>query len=186
MIDRYGTIYENLKKHNPLYPTPDYLRSVTFRGRSGTWGKKGTVNIGEGKDSEASETIINIVDKPDPRPVYIGVWGDCSVVAQGVWKVQNTRGAASLETFLSKLRIHQIATQDVRLVGCAIISQSCSSGTRRRLSRGCSADVIRFQTLPGSTRTFPITTDLSAMCIRSKGWDAPGCVKGIRLCSCGW
>jgi hypothetical protein len=112
VIDRYEIVYDNLKKHDPLYPTPDHLRSVTFEGRSGTWGKKSRENIGEGKDSEASEALIAIVDKPDPRPVYIGVWGDCSVVAQAVWKVQNTRGAAELEAFLSKLRIHQIATQD--------------------------------------------------------------------------
>ena len=93
VIDRYETVYGSLKKHDPLYPTPDYLRSVTFQGNSGTWGKKGTVNIGKGKDSEASEAIIDIVDKPDPRPVYIGIWGDCSVVAQAVWKIQNTRTA---------------------------------------------------------------------------------------------
>ena len=84
----------------------------TFEGRSGTWGKKGTENIGEGKDSEASDALIAIVDKPDPRPVYVSVWGDCSVVAQAMWKVQHTRSEAELEAFLSKLRIHQIATQD--------------------------------------------------------------------------
>ena len=112
VIDLYEKVYDNLKKHDPLYPTPDYLRSVTFQGRSGTWGKKGIVNIGKGKDSEASDALIAIVDKPDPRPVYIGIWGDCSVIAQAVWKVQNTRSTAELETFLSKLRIHQIATQD--------------------------------------------------------------------------
>jgi hypothetical protein len=112
VIDLYEKVYDNLKKHDPLYPTPDYLRSVTFQGRSGTWGKKGTVNIGAGKDSEASDALIAIVDKPDPRPVYIGIWGDCSVIAQAAWKVQNTRSTAELETFLSKLRIHQIATQD--------------------------------------------------------------------------
>jgi hypothetical protein len=112
VIDRYEMVYENLKKHDPMYPPPDKLREVTFEGRNGTWGKKGTVNIGEGKDSEASEALIAIVDRPDPRPVYIGVWGDCSVVAQAVWKVQNTRSKAELDDFLSKLRIHQIATQD--------------------------------------------------------------------------
>jgi hypothetical protein len=112
VIDRYEMVYDNLKKHDPLYPTPDRLRSVTFEGRSGTWGKKGTENIGEGKDSEASDALIAIVDKPDPRPVYVGIWGDCSVIAQAVWKVQNTRSKAELDAFLSKLRIHQIATQD--------------------------------------------------------------------------
>src|SRR5207248_2010503 len=100
-------VYDNLKKHDPAYPTPKHLRSVTFEGRSGTWGKKGTVNIGKDKDSEASDALIAIVDKADPRPIYIGVWGDCSVVAQAIWKVQNTRSEAELNVFLSKLRIHQ-------------------------------------------------------------------------------
>jgi hypothetical protein len=112
VIDRYEMVYDKLKKHDPLYPTPGKLRSVTFEGCSGTWGKKGTENIGEGKDSEASDALIAIVDKPDPRPVYIGVWGDCSVVAQAVWKVHDKRSDAETEVFLSKLRIHQIATQD--------------------------------------------------------------------------
>ena len=112
VIDRYEMVYENLLQHDALYPTPDALREVTFQGRTGTWGKSVSNNIGAGKDSEASEAIIAIVDKPDPRPVYIGVWGDCSNIAQAVWKVQNTRSAEELETFLSKMRIHQIAHQD--------------------------------------------------------------------------
>ncbi|MBN1996246.1 DUF1593 domain-containing protein [candidate division KSB1 bacterium] len=112
VIDRYEMVYENLKKHDPLYPTAEFLREVTFQGRSGTWGKSVSNNIGAGKDSEASDAIIAIVDKPDPRPVYIGVWGDCSNKAQAIWKVQNTRSTAELDTFLSKMRIHQIAHQD--------------------------------------------------------------------------
>ena len=102
VIDRYERVYDNLKKHDPLYPTPDYLRSVTFEGCSGTWGKEGTENIGEDKDSEASNALIAIVDKPDPRPIYIGVWGDCSVVMQAIWKVRNTRSEAELGTFLEE------------------------------------------------------------------------------------
>lgn len=112
VIDRYEKVYANLIKHDSKYPKPDYLRSVTFEGRSGTWGKRGTQNIGKGKDSTASEALIAIVDKDDPRPVYVGIWGDCSVVAQAIWKVQNTRSQKELDAFLSKLRIHQIATQD--------------------------------------------------------------------------
>jgi hypothetical protein len=112
VIDRYERVHENLKSHDPRYPTPDRLRSVTFEGRNGTWGRRGTENIGEGKDSEASNALIAIVDKPDSRPVYVSVWGDCSIVAQAVWKVRSTRTEAELAVFLSQLRIHQIATQD--------------------------------------------------------------------------
>ncbi|HEY1064844.1 MAG TPA: DUF1593 domain-containing protein, partial [Pirellulales bacterium] len=112
VIDRYEQVYENLKKHDPAYPSAAYLRSITFQGRDGTWGRKGRENVGEDQDSEASTALIAIVDEPDPRPVYVSVWGDCSVVAQAVWKVQKTRSESELKAFLNKLRIHQIATQD--------------------------------------------------------------------------
>ncbi|HEY3371917.1 MAG TPA: DUF1593 domain-containing protein [Prolixibacteraceae bacterium] len=112
MIGLYDQVDENLRKHDSRYPTADYLRSVTFQGLSGTWGRSVSNNIGEGKDSEASEAIIDIVDKPDTRPVWFCVWGDCSNLAQAIWKVQHTRSAAGLQTFLSKICIYQIAHQD--------------------------------------------------------------------------
>lgn len=112
LINLYDNVDENLRKHDSRYPTADELRAVTFQGRSGTYGKSVSNNIGMGKDSEASEAIINIVDKPDPRPVWFSVWGDCSNIAQAIWKVQNTRSAAELKNFLGKIRIYQIAHQD--------------------------------------------------------------------------
>lgn len=112
VIDRYEQVYPHLKTHAKGYPTPDSLRAVTYEGRDGTWGKKGTENIGVGRDSPASDALIAIVDKPDPRPVYVCVWGDSSIVAQAIWKVQQTRSQAALDQFLAKLRVHQIATQD--------------------------------------------------------------------------
>ncbi len=121
VLDRYEKVYENLKSHDPDFPTPDYLRSVTYEGRGnnhGTnikWGKDKqpwSDIIGEGLDSEASDAIIKIVDKPDPRPVWISVWGGPREVAQAIWKVKNTRSEAELETFVSKLRIFLIAYQD--------------------------------------------------------------------------
>ncbi len=94
------------------YPTANALSGVTYQGRSGTSGNTVANNVGAGKDSEASEAIIGIVDEPDPRPVWFCFWGDCSSLAQAIWKVQNSRNAAGLQTFLSKIRIHQIAHQD--------------------------------------------------------------------------
>ncbi len=111
-IAKYDQVDENLRKHDPAFPSPDYLRSVTFEGRDGTWGKSTSNNIGAGKDSEASNAIISIVDKPDPRPVWFTIWGDNSAVAQAIWKVQNTRTTNQLNTFLSKMRIFAIAHQD--------------------------------------------------------------------------
>jgi len=112
VLDLYAKVYDNLKAHDSQYPSPDYLRSVTFQGRSGTWGGTTSNNIGAGKDSEASNAIISIIDKPDTRPVWFCFWGDCSNLAQAIWKVLNTRSAEELKAFLSKIRIFQIAHQD--------------------------------------------------------------------------
>jgi len=77
ILNIYDKVDENLRKHDSLFPTADYLKSVTFQGRSGTYGNTVANNIGAGKDSEASNAIIRIVDKPDSRPVWFCVWGDC-------------------------------------------------------------------------------------------------------------
>ena len=121
VIDRYEMVYENLKKHDSNYPTADELRSVTYEGLGNNhglaikWGhNKQPVSdiLGEGMDSEASDSIIAAADKDDPRPIYIGVWGGPREVAQATWKVKNTRSEKELKAFVSKLRVFLIAYQD--------------------------------------------------------------------------
>ena len=81
MLDLYEQVYPNLKKHDPRYPTAEKLRSVAWQGRDGSWGtsKVGTTSkplpqiLGAGKDSEASDNIIRVVDRSDPRPVWVCV-----------------------------------------------------------------------------------------------------------------
>lgn len=103
MLNLYDQVYPNLKKHDPRYPKAEQLRAVTWQGRDGSWGtsKVGTTSkpleeiLGEGKDSEASENIIKVVDRPDARPVWICVWGGSRGVAQAIWKVQKREAVPS-------------------------------------------------------------------------------------------
>jgi hypothetical protein len=120
ILSLYEQVYPNLKKHDPRYPTAEGLRSVTWQGRDGSWGtaRVGTPAkpldeiLGAGKDSEASDAIIKVVDRPDPRPVWVCVWGGSREVAQAIWKVKQTRSPAELDRFLAKLRLFLIAKQD--------------------------------------------------------------------------
>ena len=112
MLNLYDQVDENLRKHDPRYPTADKLRSVTWQGRDNAWGKPAQEILGEGKDSEASDAVIRVVDRPDPRPVWVCVWGGPREVAQAIWKVQRTRTPVELERFLNKLRLYLIAKQD--------------------------------------------------------------------------
>ena len=120
VLDVYEQVQPNLIKHDHRYPTADTLRSVTWQGLDGAWGsphfrRQGLPiddMLGETKDTEASEAIIRIIDKPDDRPVWVCVWGGPCEVAQAIWKVQHTRSAQEFSSFLSKLRIFQIGRQD--------------------------------------------------------------------------
>ncbi|WP_372775346.1 DUF1593 domain-containing protein [Mangrovibacterium sp.] len=120
-LDEYDKVDEILREHDPKYPTADALRAVTYEGKGNNngikikWGcGKQPVSeiIGKGLDSEASNAIIASVDKPDPRPVWVSVWGGPREVAQAIWDVRNTRSEKETKAFISKLRIFLIACQD--------------------------------------------------------------------------
>ncbi len=120
LLKLYDQVDENLRRHDPRYPTAERLRSVTWQGRDGSWGAPAVGGkfkaldqiLGQDKDTEASDALIRIVDRPDPRPVWVCVWGGSREVAQSLWKVRATRTAAELERFLGKLRLYLIAKQD--------------------------------------------------------------------------
>lgn len=108
-IDEYDNVLKNLSVHSNGYPTADYLKSVTCYGQS----KCHMDGVGEGKDSDGSELIIQAVDKKsDKRPVWVVAWGGTNCIAQALWKVKNTRSEKELNEFISKIRIYDILGQD--------------------------------------------------------------------------
>ncbi|MBU1820806.1 MAG: DUF1593 domain-containing protein [Bacteroidetes bacterium] len=105
-LDAYEKVYSNLRKHSPTFPDPAYLRTLV---------KPGSGNqhaLGEGHDTAASDWLITVADKPDPRPVWVIVWGGQRELAQALWKIKQTRPKAEAEAFSQKLRIHTIGNQD--------------------------------------------------------------------------
>ena len=121
VLDEYDKVDERLRKHDSKYPTADALRAVTFEGKGNNHGIKiqfgcdkqpVTDIIGEGMDSQGSNAIITAAHKPDPRPIYIGVWGGPREVAQAIWRVKKNRSEEETATFIGKLRVFLIACQD--------------------------------------------------------------------------
>jgi hypothetical protein len=108
IVEAYGQVRDNLLLHEPGYPTTGHLLSVLKEGRP-LYGMKA---VGEGHDSPGSELLIQAVDKDDPRPVWITVWGGPNVLAQALWKVRVTRTPEQLEGFVAKLRVYTISDQD--------------------------------------------------------------------------
>ena len=127
-ISAYSKIRENLMKHSEGWPTPGALARMIKKGtktyrdgpfniRTGIAGEESMHLplediLGEGKDTEASLHIIKVVDRDDPRPVWISIWGGSIELAQALWKVRNDRSEEELKKFVAKLRVYAWGHQD--------------------------------------------------------------------------
>ena len=108
ILDAYGEGRDNLMKHEQGYPEVEDLYAVVSEGRA----DYGMNAVGAGMDSEGSNLIIDVVDRNDPRPVWVLVWGGPNCLAQALWKVRDTRSSDELEKFVSKIRVYTISDQD--------------------------------------------------------------------------
>lgn len=79
MIGLYAKDYPKLKRHAPGLRTPDELLALCKQGRHGLAPYKGW-----DKPTEGSRWIVKCAMKPDPRPLWVLVWGGLEDVAQAL------------------------------------------------------------------------------------------------------
>jgi len=108
IVEAYGEVRDNLSRHAEGYPRASDLLS---RIRSGN-PSNAIDDLGDGRDTAGSSWIIEVVDRPDPRPVNIAIWGGSMELAQALWRVRQDRGEAGVRKFVAKLRVHAIGHQD--------------------------------------------------------------------------
>ncbi|NKB69136.1 MAG: DUF1593 domain-containing protein [Candidatus Latescibacteria bacterium] len=108
IVEAYGEVHDNLLLHDPGYPTAEFLLDITCGGLP-VYGMNG---VGEGKDSPGSERLIQALEKDDPRPLWVLVWGGPNVLAHALWKVRHSRSPAQVERLVAKLRVYTISDQD--------------------------------------------------------------------------
>lgn len=108
IVEAYGKVRANLEKHEPGFPTGAHLLSLVTEGLP-VYGMEG---VGEGKDSPGSELLIRALDRADPRPLWVPVWGGPSVLAQALWKIRATRSPDALAKAVAQLRAYTISDQD--------------------------------------------------------------------------
>jgi Protein of unknown function (DUF1593) len=104
----YGKVRTNLLKHEAGFPETQQLLSLAKKGIP----KYGMLGLDKGQDSEGSEWLIKMLEKNDPRPLYVSVWGGANVLAQALWKLKDTKTEADLQKLIAKLRVYTISDQD--------------------------------------------------------------------------
>lgn len=108
IIDAYEKDLPNLKKHATGWPDPDWLRNVVCSGQAGY----GIADVGEGKSSQGSELIIDVVSRDDPRPVWIVVNAGSNTLAQALFDYEKEHTEKEVDAFVSKLRVFENGAQD--------------------------------------------------------------------------
>lgn len=124
-IDAYEKVYPNLKKHDPNYPTPDYLRSKVYVGDENPAhitlnggqckqllpGVNPIINPAEWEDTQGSDRIVEILLEQDPRPVFIQCWDGGNTAAKDFQKLKD-QYPADYDRAISKAVLYCIWYQD--------------------------------------------------------------------------
>ncbi|MBA4090213.1 MAG: hypothetical protein C0494_06415 [Sphingobium sp.] len=108
VIDAYGKVQPNLNLHEPGYPSAGRLHALVREGQPAY----GMAAVGEGRDTAGSRLIVQAIEKDDPRPLWISVWGGANSLAQALYSLRATRSAEDVARLVSRLRVYTISDQD--------------------------------------------------------------------------
>jgi len=122
IIDAYGEVEDNLRIHDPDFPTAEYIRSITKKGKGFAQRMSGSMDkgnehfwnyVGEGRDSEGSAYLQKVFDQKDDRPIYVAFWGGPITFAQAMWRYEQNHTEKEVQMLLDKLIFHCISFQDI-------------------------------------------------------------------------
>ncbi|MCA8991026.1 MAG: DUF1593 domain-containing protein [Planctomycetaceae bacterium] len=104
-IQLYAQVYDNLKLHDPNYPTPEYLLS--------RWKVGNISGIGEDEiRTEGAEWIAEVLlDESNSRPVWVQAWGGCNTISRALKIIQDDH-PDRMQEVADKLRLFLIWEQD--------------------------------------------------------------------------
>ena len=108
LIDAYGEVRPNLLLHAKGWPDAADLRSRVYAGQSAY----GMASVGEGKSSEGSKAIERAVERHDPRPLWVCIWGGAATLAQALTDLKAAHSAEEMAKLIARLRVYSINDQD--------------------------------------------------------------------------
>lgn len=104
-LDAYADVYPNLVKHDKTYPSPEYLKSITFLGNVAAEGEMELITAG-------SQHIVKVLlDQTNTNPVWVQAWGGTNTLARALKTIEEEH-PEKMEQVAAKLRFFFIWEQD--------------------------------------------------------------------------
>jgi hypothetical protein len=105
-LKAYAEVYPNLIKHDPAYPTPEYLKERTVLGNVDSEGEMDKVTAG-------SQLIVKVLmDDSDDRPIWLEAWGGTNTIARALKTIEEDHPEQMAEV-AKKMRFFFIWEQDL-------------------------------------------------------------------------
>lgn len=103
-IDAYARCYPNLKRHDPNYPSPEFLRKRAYIGNIALEGDMR-------RPTPGSDRIAEVLLDDDPRPVWLQAWGGPNTIARALKTIEEKHPDRKAEV-TKKALIFLISKQD--------------------------------------------------------------------------
>ncbi|MFG6416156.1 nucleoside hydrolase-like domain-containing protein [Roseateles sp. DC23W] len=108
VIARYDQVLPRLRRHDAGYPDAAQLLARVADGQPGY----GIGATGAGRDSAGAAVLLRELERDDPRPMWVSVWGGANTLAQALFTLRQTRTPQAVERAVSRLRVYTISDQD--------------------------------------------------------------------------
>lgn len=108
IIAVYGQVRPNLLLNAKGWPEAATLDSRVFAGQPGY----GMAAAGEGKDSPGAQALLLAMERDDPRPLWICVWGGANTLAQALMDLRAKHTADETARIVGRLRVYTSSDQD--------------------------------------------------------------------------
>jgi len=108
LIDGYAQVRGNLVLHAKGWPTAEDLASRVFAGQPAY----GLAATGAGKSSPGSLALAKAIERDDPRPLWICLWGGANTLAQALTDLRASHNDDAVHKLVGRLRVYSISDQD--------------------------------------------------------------------------
>jgi hypothetical protein len=108
LVAAYGEVRPNLLLNAKGWPEAAGLDSRVHPGQTAY----GMAATGEGKASEGSRALVQAIERDDPRPLWVCLWGGANTLAQALEDLRASHTADETAKLIARLRVSAISDQD--------------------------------------------------------------------------
>jgi hypothetical protein len=108
LVAAYGQVRLNLLLHAQGWPEVDDLDRRIYPGQTAY----AMAATGPGKSSPGSKAIVHAIERDDPRPLWITLWGGANTLAQALMDLRAKHTPEEVEKLIARVRVSSISDQD--------------------------------------------------------------------------